>query len=234
MEKSFCPNEASGQRCAPGAKLLSEASPFIRADDDAGLKRYLRNFWSVGNLSDLLHGDDALVGWIAAYCLGVLGGPVAVMPLARALHHEDPAVVSAAEDGLWRVWFDEVGVAVRRRLQDAADCMEQSRYAAAIVVLDDIIARHPAFAEAYNQRSIARFLSDDCVGAIADGNHTVSLNRCHFGAYASMGHAHAQLGNYHEALGCYRESLRIHPRMEGVRQSIRKLQSLCDRRSPVA
>lgn len=210
----------------PGVTLLREASAYIRENDDAGLTRYLRRSWSVGDLANLLHGDDSVVAWMAAYCLSVVGGPVAVIPLARALHHDDPAVVSAAEDGLWRVWFDEAGKGVRNRLQRASESLGEDQLAAAIAILDDIIARNPDFAEAYNQRGIVRYLLDDPVGTIADCKRAVRLNACHFGAYASMGHARVHLGDYDEALSCYRAALDIHPRMEGIRQSIRKIRSL--------
>ncbi len=216
------------------AALLTDAGRFIRNDDERGLLSYLRRSWSVGELSALLHGDDSVLSWVAAYCLGLIGGPVAVVPLARALHHDDPAVVSAAEDALWRAWFDDAGVGVRRRLQRAADHLDGGRYGSAIAVLDDTIKRHPSFAESYHQRAIVRYLLDDHFGAIADCKRTLTLNRCHFGAFASMGHAHAHLGQYSEAFNCYRAALNIHPRLEGVRQSMRRIQLLERRRNPVA
>ncbi|MEE9295302.1 MAG: tetratricopeptide repeat protein [Phycisphaerae bacterium] len=216
------------------AGLLKEAAPYIRDDDEPGLLRCLRPNWSIGTLAELLHGDDSVVSWVAAYCLGVIGGPVAVMPLVRALHHDDAAVVSAAEDALWRVWFDEAGKGVRRMLQTAADHIGETRYNAATATLDEVITRNPAFAEAYNQRAIARYLQEDYMGAIADGKRTVKLNRCHFGAHAGLGHAYTHLGHFAQAFSCYRAALSIHPRMEGIRQSMRRIQSLCTHSAPVA
>ncbi len=207
-----------------GSELTREAGRYLRSDDEPGLRRYLRRSWSVGQLAELLHGGDSVASWVAAYCLGTVGGAVSVMPLARALHHDDPAIVSAAEDGLWRIWFDEAGVSGRRQLQRAADQIDQSRYSAAHAILEDIIARHPTFAEAYNQRSLLHYLEDDFLGAIADCKRTLKFNRCHFGAHAGLGHAYAHLGHYHEALACYKSALDIHPRMEGLRQSMRRIQ----------
>ena len=227
--------EATTSECGPDvSNLLKEAGAYIRSDDETGLLRFLRRAWSVGALTDLLQGEDSVAGWVAAYCLGVLGGPIAVMPLVRALHHDDPAVASAAEDALWRIWFDEVGTSARRSLQKAATHISQESYSAATAVLDEVIARYPAFAEAYNQRAIARYLHDDYIGSIADYKRSVDLNRSHFGAYAGMGHSHTHLGHYAEAIACYRTALTIHPRIEGVRQSIRRIQDLSTHRVPVA
>ena len=217
-----------------GLDLTREAGRFLRNDDEPGLRRYLARAWSIGELAELLQGDDSVVSWLAAYCLGTIGGPVSVMPLARALHHEDAAIVAAAEDGLWRIWFDEAGVAVRRRLQRAADQVDLERFDAARAILEEIIARHPTFSEAYNQRSILRYLQDDHLGALADCKRTISLNRCHFGAHAGLGHAHAHLGNFQDAIACYKTALQIHPRMDGLRQSIRRIGSLANRANPVA
>ncbi len=231
-QPSVTPTRSDGAN--RGRDLIREAGRFLRNGDEPGLRRYLGRAWSIGQLAELLHGDDTVVSWLAAYCLGTIGGPVSVMPLARALHHNDAAIVAAAEDGLWRIWFDEAGVAVRRRLQRAADQLDQERFDAARAILEEIIARHPAFAEAYNQRSILRYLQDDYVGSIADCKKTISLNRCHFGAHAGLGHAHANLGNYQDAIACYRRALQIHPRMDGLRQAIRRIGSLVTLANPVA
>ena len=216
------------------SNLLKVAGAYIRSDDETGLLRFLRRSWSVGALTDVLQGEDSVAGWVAAYCLGVLGGPVAVMPLVRSLHHDDPAIASAAEDALWRIWFDEVGTAARRSLQAAATHISQASYSAATTVLNEVISRHPAFAEAYHQRAIARYLHDDYIGSIADYKRAVDLNRSHFGAYSGLGHSHTHLGQYAEALACYRTAMKIHPRVEGIRQSIRRIKDLATHRVPVA
>ena len=74
--------------------------------------------------------------------------------------------------------------------------------------------------------AFARYLSGDHWGALADCKKTIGLNAVHFGAHATMGHNHTHLGQYPEALACYRAALNIHPRMEGIRQSMRRIRSL--------
>ena len=215
---------------APAADLLKQAGAFTRDNDDAGLLRYLQHEWAPWELADLLDGDDSVVAWVAAYCLGAMGGPAAAAPLIRALQHEDSAVASSAEDALWRISFDRAGVPMRRKLMQAADLAAQGRPEAAIATLDDIIEREPGFAEAYNQRAIVRYLMDDLIGSIADAKRAVKLDASHFGALASMGHAHAEPGQLQEALVCYRRALEIQPRMEGLRESIEKIQAVQHRR----
>lgn len=168
---------------------------------------------------------------MAASCLGVLGGPGAILPLAGGLRHDDPAVVSASEDALWRLWFGAAGSAARRRLMGAMGMIEQGHYDAAIETLAHLIDGEPDFAEAYHQRAITRYLQGDYVGSAADYKQTIRLNPCHFAALAGLGRAHADLGNMAEASAAYHQALQVHPRMEGVQQAMRKIFStdnICD------
>ncbi len=230
MDHELKTNSGASGRDDLGGVLVDACAPFLCDKDEAGLLGYLRRSWTIGELAGLLQGSDSTVGRVAAYALGIIGGPVAVMPLARALYHDNAAIVAAVEDGLWRIWFDEFGVGVRRELRRAAALIGDGRYSAALGILGDVVARHPNFAEAYNQRAIARCLGGDHVGAVADCKAAVALNSNHFGAQAGMGDNHAQLGQYHEALTCYRAALKIHPRMAGVRQSMRRVKAIS--RSP--
>ncbi len=206
-----------------GYDLLAETRAYLAHDDRDGLRAYLHWDWSVDALAELLASGDREVAKVAAYCLGVWGDTPSVFPLVSALGDDDAEVADAAEDALWGIWFDSVDVAARDKLFDAMRKMSEGDHPEAAILLSDIIERDPECAEAYNQRSMARYLADDYVGALADAKRAVGLNACHFGALAGMGHAYAQLGDVDRAIGSYREALRIHPRMTGVRRTMNEL-----------
>ena len=208
------------------ARLNDAVRRFADDCDDVALRCYLHREWPLEDLARLINGTHPSLARAAVLCIGVLGGRAAVLPLVGALHHDEASVAAVAEDGLWRVWFSTGGSGVRRRLLRAAEMIEQRRHESAMAVLKDVIDRNPDFAEGYHQRAIARVFGGDWAGAISDYQRTLSLNACHFGALSGLGHAHARLGHPHEALRCYRAALRIHPRMEGLRQSIREVQPL--------
>ena len=213
--------------CGERTFRLNDAVRRFAGDcDDVALRRYLHREWPLEDLTCLISGTSPMLARAGVVGISVLGGRAAVLPLVGALHHDDASIAAVAEDGLWRVWFSTAGSGVRRRLLRAAAMIEQRRHESALAVLKDVIDRNPEFAEGFHQRAIARVFHGDWAGAIGDYQRTLSLNACHFGALSGMGHAHARLGHPHEALRCYRAALRIHPRMEGLRQSIREVQPL--------
>ncbi len=216
-----------------GARLLADVRPLIVEGDERALARCLRLKWSVGELAELVHATDPEVGQAAVQSLGILGGCASVLPLVGALQHADRMVWSAAEDSLWRLWFSASGVGARRKLVRAVELTREGRYAASLAVLDDLIEREPDFSEAHHQQAIAHHLQGDQELAVIKYARAASLNTCHFGAFAGAGRAHADLGQWTEAMASYRRVLQLHPRMEGIRQSIRKIHAMQGFGAPV-
>jgi tetratricopeptide (TPR) repeat protein len=143
--------------------------------------------------------------------------------LVSLLHRDDPEVVEAAERALWRLWFAAGPIAVQSVLYRAMRHLQAERWTEALADLDSVVAREPEYAEAWNQRAIVHsFLGDYC-RAICDCRRVLTLNPYHFGAMAGMGHCFAQLGRFEEALECYHRTLQIHPRMEGILQTIHEI-----------
>ncbi|NOS99799.1 MAG: tetratricopeptide repeat protein [Phycisphaerales bacterium] len=201
--------------------FVAAVKSFVADADEIGLRRYLQLNWNLSSLTRLIHGDEVESARTAAYCLGVVGGEAGVLTLTGALSHDDPGVAAAAEDALWRSWFNAAGAGARRHVTDAVELMAEERYDAAVATLDGVIEQHPRFPEAYHQRGLARHLMGDGRGAIDDFQKASELNPCHFAAHAGMGRSYADSGRYGEALASLRRALRIHPRFDGVRQSIR-------------
>jgi len=208
-----------------GSRFLWDVRAFVSAGDEVGLHRRLQLRWSLAVLTGFLNGADAEVRCTAAFCLGVLGGRGAVLPLVGALRADDARLAGVAEDALWRSWFGAAGHAARGRLMRAVDLIEEGRHDAAEAVLDSLIEGEPEFAEAYHQRGIVRYLRGVLWAALEDYERAARLEPCHFGAMAGSGRVHADLGQPLEALAAYRRALRVHPRMSGVRESMRAVRA---------
>ena len=95
----------------------------------------------------------------------------------------------------------------------------------AIHHFDRAIELSPNFAEAFNQRALAKFLLEDYEGSLADCRKAVEFNPAHFGAWAGMGHCHAHLGDCRQSIECYEKALSINPHMSGIEAALRELQT---------
>lgn len=188
--------------------------------------RHVADRWTVEDLLSWLDGDDDEAVAAAALCLGCIGDAALSPSLALLLHHADPVVSAAAEQALWSVWFRSGSPLAQSLICQAVCLLEGDRWHKAAEVLTEIVAEEPGFAEAWNQRGIARYLAGSFCGSIADWKRVMQLNPHHFGAMAGLGHCFALLGRRTDALDCYHAALDIHPRMDGIRQAIQQLRSV--------
>jgi tetratricopeptide (TPR) repeat protein len=182
--------------------------------------------WSCAQVVSLLAHPSADVKKVAGLALSVLGDRTAVLPLAVALHDADAMVAQMADHALWSIWF-RLGTAPAVNLVKCGNThMHHGNYACAIEKFTCAIQEDPTFAEAYNQRAIAHYLSEQFAESIEDCRAALARMPQHFGAMAGMGHCHAHLGQWAEAKHCYRLTLAIHPRFEGVEASLAQIEEV--------
>ncbi len=206
-----------------GQRLLQLVGPFLERQDRAGLAAALEGGWSPECLALLLEDPDWSVVRAAAVCLGLVGEAEAGPALAKLLAYDDPVVVEAAEDALWRIWFRAAGPLPQAVLSRIAKSIREGETENVAPMLTELIRSHPTFAEAHHQRSQAHYLRGAYDETLRDARRAFELNPLHFGALANMAHSYAALGHYAEALKAYREVLALHPHMPGIRSSIRQV-----------
>ncbi len=83
--------------------------------------------------------------------------------------------------------------------------------ALAMPMLDELVARAPNWAEAWNKRATALYLAGEHDRSLADIERVLDLEPRHFGALAGMGLIHIARGQYREALAAYRRALTVNP-----------------------
>ena len=191
----------------------------------------VRARWTAGQIVALLSDSSADVRKVAALALSLVGDVGAIGPLAVALHDGDAMVAQVAEHALWSVWFRLGSARAIGLVKCGNNHMHHGNYVCALEKFSQAIQEDGRFAEAYNQRAMAHYLSDGFEEAIADYQAALALVPQHFGAMSGMGHAHAHLGHWNEARHCYRLALAIHPRMEGIETSLEQIEQLL-RESP--
>jgi tetratricopeptide (TPR) repeat protein len=191
--------------------------------DSVEFTRRASRSYSQGTLERLAEHDSRPVRRAAVLALGFLGDYQANHVMGRALHDEDRTVRILAEDGIRNVW-KRVGteehqrqLKVILRLNSAKHFEEADRRAT------ELVEKAPWFAEAWNQRAIARFALSRYAEAIRDCHQTLELNPYHFTAASGMGQAYLELDNHVSALESFRRALRLNPNLEDVRVQVERL-----------
>ena len=77
--------------------------------------------------------------------------------------------------------------------------------------LDDLIARAPQFAEAFNQRAVWFFKKGEFGRAVRDCETVMRLNPHHFGAAAGLGQCYLKMKKPRAALRAFRQAVEINP-----------------------
>jgi Tfp pilus assembly protein PilF len=208
-------------------EFVAAVTPLLERQDPCGLLQLLKSRWTADQIVDLLKSRHCDARKVAALALGLAGGKCCVAPLSERLKDPDPVVNEMAEHALWSIWFRSGSCQANHALQRGAMAMEAQDLDAAITHFTKAIEIDPNFAEAYNQRAIARYLAEQWDESIADCQRTVELMPCHFGAWAGMGHCHTHEGRFAEALRCYRKALEINPHLGCLTEACEELGKEC-------
>jgi len=180
--------------------------------------------WTSPQILALLSHSSSDVRKMAALALSLIGDSGAVKPLAIALHDADPMVTQMAEHALWSLWL-RMGASRAVCLVKAGNIhLHHGNFVCATEKFSHAIQTDPQFAEAYNQRAIAYYLTERFTESIEDSKRALALMPQHFGAMSGMGHCYSHIEKWHDARHCYRMALAIHPRLEGIDISLKQVE----------
>ena len=163
--------------------------------------------------------------------LANLGGMQDATLLHERLRDESGLVRSYAEQGLWLLWARSGDGEIDSLMARGNEEMSAGRQRQAILVFSQVIERKPDFAEGWNRRATAYYLSGEYRKSIADCDEVLKRNPRHFGALSGLGQIYAKLEEYETALGWFRKALEVNPNMVGVEINIESIrQRLSERR----
>ena len=210
------------------SEFVAALRPFLGGQDVAGMVDLIRQRWDHKQIVSLFTSSDGDARKVAALAFGLVGGRCCLQKLVPLLRDPDPVVAQMAEHAMWSVWFRSGTPDANHRVCRGTRALSRGDAEHAIRHFTEAIELDPEFAEAYNQRALAKFLLERYDDCIDDCRRAVELMPFHFGALAGLGHCHAHEGRLNPALKCYEKALALNPRLEDVRQMVQELRrQLC-------
>lgn len=135
----------------------------------------------------------------------------------------DPEEARRIAESIERLWLNSPSDTANLLMQRATASAQAQQYELALSLLDKLVLLNPDWAEAWNQRATARFLTGDLDGAMADINQVVKLEPRHFAALAGMGVILQAAGLDKSALEIFNKVLALYPLEPEVTILVQKL-----------
>jgi tetratricopeptide (TPR) repeat protein len=124
---------------------------------------------------------------------------------------KDESEGDAAVAEIWTLWQRSGTPELDSLMERVAALIGQGLLPVALPLLDDMVARAPEWAEAWNKRATALYLAGEHDRSLADIDRVLALEPRHFGALAGMGLIRIARGQYRDALAAYRRALAVNP-----------------------
>ncbi|MCK8463671.1 tetratricopeptide repeat protein [Aliiroseovarius sp. S1339] len=186
----------------------------------------------------VLHMTVAMPGAVAAQVNSQSGEPsqnttsAPVAPsgdldhLFTLLAEADDSNWQALEDEIWDLWSRSGSDTFDMLLERGRKAMDAGDFEAAIEHLTALTDHAPDFAEGWNARATAFFLSGRLGLSVNDIARVLTLEPRHFGALSGLGIILEELGDQKGALDAYRHALAIHPRSPRVKEAVQRLETV--------
>ena len=121
------------------------------------------------------------------------------------------------ENQIWQYWLSfPDDQTIENTMTAAMLMMKRGQLQSAERIFDNIIAREPYFAEAWNKRATVRFLAGNHNGSAKDIARVLQLEPRHFGALSGLGMIHMHNGDWQNAIQTYELAFSIHPYLTNV------------------
>lgn len=117
----------------------------------------------------------------------------------------------AIEYEIWLLWLEAPDAGSARLMNRALERRRMIDLAGARAILDELVARAPDWAEAWNQRATVLFEQGHLERSLADVERTLALEPKHFGALAGQAMILMRQGRMRAAQSILRRAVEIHP-----------------------
>lgn len=167
--------------------------------------------------------DTLAMKWIAPFCL--LAAPALAQTCPDAPDHSAQLSEILAElgtaqsdmaarelsNGLWELWTDAPDATAQELLDEGMSRRSVYDFLGARTVFSRLIDYCPDYAEGYNQRAFASFLSEDYERALADLDRTLAIIPNHVGALSGKALTLIAMGRNAEGQAALRAAVALNP-----------------------
>ncbi len=119
-------------------------------------------------------------------------------------------------DLIWGIWTDHPDEAAVDTMHEAIGKIIAKDGRTARELLDDLCARWPDWAEAYNKRATLAFIEERDADAVADILETLAREPRHYGALAGFGQIALRQGQPAAALAAWEKALALNPHLSDL------------------
>lgn len=134
-----------------------------------------------------------------------------------------PREASEIEDLIWGAWMAHDDPGAEEALERATRALGARELDEAEALLDELVAAHPEYAEAWNKRATLRFLQRHDPESVADIGRTLELEPRHFGAMCGFGQICLRRGDRAAALFAFHAALGVNPHLSSIRAAADEL-----------
>ena len=128
---------------------------------------------------------------------------------------------------IFHVWAAyEQGGDANHLMQVGMVLMYGQQVSSAERIFSNLIRDYPDFAEAWNQRAIARYIMGNNEGSKTDIAKVIDLEPRHFGALSGLGMIHVRNGDLQEAVQAFEAALYFNPHLNQAQSMIKMLNAV--------
>jgi tetratricopeptide (TPR) repeat protein len=208
-----------------GSLLVDYYETYLRDQDIAAFRLHVSGRYMEGTLARLVDSPNTQARRAAVLALGLYGSFGANAAVARALKDSDPTVRSLADNALWAIWFRADTPENNATLEKVVNLISHQQFDDAAELATKLIDRAPRFAEAYNQRAIARYYTGRFAESAQDCQAVIERNPYHFGALAGLAKCQLRIGQREPAVATLRRASKLQPYNEELKAWITTLEA---------
>ena len=158
--------------------------------------------------------------------------PAAIMDrlFERLAAAQTPEEARGIAETIQRRWARSGSDTADLLMTRAQTALREKKTELAIELLDRIIALEPDWAEAWNQRANALYISGDSIRSVLDIGEALKREPRHYGAMTGLGMILRQQGDDKQAMVAYRRALALYPQLETVKRAVEALRFEVDGR----